>query len=801
MASEKAPSPLRAVYVTGTIDTFFSDISIRQVYKNESAGPIEAVFRFPLPEGAAVIGWEARVGDRRIAGVIREREKAAEEYSAAIAGGHGAYLLEREAPDVFTASAGNLLAGQEAELALSYVCELPMTADGAARFTLPTTIPAKYTPARTAPEEAAAVNPLGVAPHVPYAMSLELHVVAPAPIASIASPTHAPDLEVTVAGREGRVRLARAVPMDGALVLEVAHAAPRAPHAWAERAEDGSACLALCLCPEFEAGAPPAPGEFLFLVDRSGSMAGSKMEQTKNALQIMLRALPPGSAFDLVGFGSSFRRLFAAPAPYGDASLAEAARAVAALQADLGGTELLAPLRALLAAPAPAGRPRHLFLLTDGEVSNTEECIAAVRAAPAGTRLFALGIGAGASEHLVNGLARAGRGHAAFIADGERVEGAALGQLRRALLPALASGLDWGLPAPRRPRRPPRRPRGERLLAYALLPPARGPPASSPSPPAAPPAPSPSPWPCPRGAGGAGDGAGGAGGGAGAEEAPDGRRRGGASSSSASATRSPRARRPSSPSSAATERERERPAPSRRRACAGALPEGRLAAGGDAAVDAVMLQEQCEELEVEAAEFKRSAARLKRSDAHCRTLVRATSSARPKGAPGLAGSAAAALASAVASVGGLFRKKERGAAGPPSSSPAASPAAARAELNRGTPAGAEEAAPGGRGAEGGRRHDAVLALQAASGLWALTPALAAALGRPSPPSPPPAPRRSPRRVGHAAGARLLEAACGAHREEWGLCADKARRALDALGAAPAPATAWGPAAAAAVSAA
>ena len=62
-----------------------------------------------------------------------------------------------------------------------------------------------------------------------------------------------------------------------------------------------------------------------------------------------------------------------------------------------------------------------MFVLTDGDVSNSEECAKLVRRHNNNNRVFALGLGAAADRHLVKGLARAGRGTAAFTSNNENI--------------------------------------------------------------------------------------------------------------------------------------------------------------------------------------------------------------------------------------------------------------------------------------------------------------------------------------------------------------------------------------------
>jgi hypothetical protein len=69
---------------------------------------VEAVYRFPLPENAAVCAFECEFNGSKIVGKVKEKEEARQEYTEAIKAGKQASLLEQEKPDVFQISIGNL---------------------------------------------------------------------------------------------------------------------------------------------------------------------------------------------------------------------------------------------------------------------------------------------------------------------------------------------------------------------------------------------------------------------------------------------------------------------------------------------------------------------------------------------------------------------------------------------------------------------------------------------------------------------------------------------------------------------
>ena len=462
------PIPLDHVRVEAHVVDAAARVTIRQSYRNLENVPLEVVYTFPLDEGAAVCGFEATVDGVRYVGQAKERDEAFKDYDDVLEAGHGGFLLDEERADVFTASLGNMKPGSAVELSISYVAELAAEGE-AVRFTLPTTVSPRYAPEAdqkgVGPTPAESLNP-PVAFEVPYGFSFEMDVAMSGTIRRAQSPSHPVEFEID--GPRAKVRLAqRTAAMDRDLVVVLEADGLSAPHAVVERGEKGAAVL-LSLLPQFEAATRAA--EVIFVVDRSGSMGGASIAEVRNALQLCLRSLSPGSRFNIVSFGSTYAPLFDGSRAYDEASLGEAAAFVRTLDADMGGTEILPALQYVVQQPPVAGMPRQVLVLTDGEVTNTDEVIVLARRHATAARFFTFGIGAGASHYLVKGLARASRGAAEFISPGERVEAKVMRQFKRVFAPAMTDvKVEWSQAGLKTASgRVPPVFDGERLTVYAL---------------------------------------------------------------------------------------------------------------------------------------------------------------------------------------------------------------------------------------------------------------------------------------------------------------------------------------------
>lgn len=425
------PFPLRALDVQARISGPLASVDVRQTFANPFSNPIEAVYLFPLPHGAAVHRFRLRVGDRVVDGVVKERGEAREEYREGLRRGHRAALLEQERDNVFTVQVGNLPPGEEVSIELSYAGRLE-TDLAETTFRFPLVVAPRYIPGDPLDGEpvghgtsadtsrvpdASRLNPPRLHPGLRSGARLSLKVLVDT--GGLLPQRLACSQHATSVGSS-----------DGTLTVELARADELLDRDFVLRfrlaAEEARPLLLvddrhflLSLVPPRETHVQSAR-DVLFLLDRSGSMGGSKMQSALRAVTRFLELLEPGDRFALEAFDDrveSYKR-----GAFCDASaVPEATQWLSRVDAR-GGTEILGPLTRALDRRADKGRVICVVLITDGQVGNEPEIYRMVQKRAQGPRLFTLGIDTAVNDAFLRRAAALGRGTCELLTPGEDLE-------------------------------------------------------------------------------------------------------------------------------------------------------------------------------------------------------------------------------------------------------------------------------------------------------------------------------------------------------------------------------------------
>jgi Ca-activated chloride channel homolog len=180
--------------------------------------------------------------------------------------------------------------------------------------------------------------------------------------------------------------------------------------------------------------------DVILVLDTSGSMAGEKMDQAKEAARYVVEHLNAEDRFNIVAFSTGVRSFAPSLAPVSSDSRAGAAAFVDRLEA-LGGTNIS---MALLEAFAQADDQRTLTVLfltdglaTEGIVETPRLLEAVAEAAPGRARLFAFGVGNDVDTVLLGSLAQNHRGTTTYVRPGEPLDEVVSGFYAKISLPVL----------------------------------------------------------------------------------------------------------------------------------------------------------------------------------------------------------------------------------------------------------------------------------------------------------------------------------------------------------------------------
>lgn len=464
--------------------------TVKQRFTNTTDEWVEAVYVFPLPETAAVNAFQMAIGERIIKGVVQEKTEAEKTYNAAKSAGKKAALVQQERPNLFTQSVANIGPGESVVVELSYLQAIIFDA-GTFSLRFPLTLTPRYIPGAPLPAEeqdqrlTVGINgwamptdqvpdanritpryrPPGDSGHT---INLTVSLSAGLPITYVQSRSHAISIQQEKVAQ--RVTLHEGVRMDRDFELEWRTASSaQASAAVFTETFDGAGYLQLMLLPPQVKTSSTFPRELVLVIDTSGSMQGTSIEQARRSLLWALDRLRPEDTFNVIAFQSFHTMLFEHPVQATPQNIHYARTFVKHLHAD-GGTEMAPALEAALAG-TETGNMKQIVFITDGSVGNESALFALIRNRLNGARLFPVGIGSAPNSYFMRKAAQFGRGtftHIGRVEDVEEKMGALFDKIESPVVADIT--VQWPGDAEMYPAVTPDLYLGEPLLVTAKLP-------------------------------------------------------------------------------------------------------------------------------------------------------------------------------------------------------------------------------------------------------------------------------------------------------------------------------------------
>uniref|UniRef100_A0A8D3BDS8 von Willebrand factor A domain containing 5B1 n=1 Tax=Scophthalmus maximus TaxID=52904 RepID=A0A8D3BDS8_SCOMX len=499
--------PLSVSDITSCVRGYTLALTASMTYENIEDHAIEGIFIYPLEENSIVVGFEAMISSQIITLQIKDKAKIEDCYLdcsvVTLPGVAGHIVLDEDLErTVLVVNLGIIPPMETVHILVSTSSELSTLPSGGIRVSSPPactprvqrTINEEQGPHDQPPSspqqwltsmlEEEAINSMD------YKFNFQLEIRAPYLLAGVESPSHAIRADADPLARSATsvvITLADKYTYDCPVSILIYPSEPHLPHVLVENGDmtqeeydeylhgrsdfikatkkDSSnerkvdvihrrlhkdilhnPVVMLNFCPNLKSISSDlrqVHGEFIFLIDRSGSMSGVNINRVKDAMVVILKSLVPGCLFNIIGFGSTFKSLFTTSQNYEEEALAVACEYVRKVRADMGGTNVLAPLNWILRQPVSSGHPRLLFLLTDGAVGNTGKVVELVRR----HACFTFGIGQNACRRLVQGLATVSKGTAEFLAEGERPQPKMIKSLKKTMSPVLSDiSIEWLFP-------------------------------------------------------------------------------------------------------------------------------------------------------------------------------------------------------------------------------------------------------------------------------------------------------------------------------------------------------------------
>ncbi len=438
--------------ITGSI----ARAKVKQQFKNSSSLWAEGIYVFPLPANAAVDHFRMIIGERIIEGQVKERVTAKKIYERAKSAGKKASLIEQQRPNVFTTSLANIAPGEEITVEFEFQ-QLLDYKDKSYRLRFPMVVGPRY---HTGQNHSGLTSTENLTHHAPDKTSVytetdltnntnnpvRIHVLLDAGVSlyDLSSSYHRINIIQTSETRYSISTIEKNMVADRDFVLVWKPQLNNNPQLsiYNEKFENDNGDISnytmLTLLPP-ELGhlqQKVQARDVIFVIDVSGSMAGTSIDQAKASLITALDGLTSIDRFNIIWFNDDTDSLFPKAVTATPQYKNHAKRFINQLVAS-GGTEMLPAMELALSKQEIFSRFRQVVFITDGNISNEAELFSVIDQQLGNSRLFTIGIGSAPNAYFMRKAAQKGRGTFTYIGDVNEVQEKTISLFKKLEAPAL----------------------------------------------------------------------------------------------------------------------------------------------------------------------------------------------------------------------------------------------------------------------------------------------------------------------------------------------------------------------------
>ncbi|HVJ68727.1 MAG TPA: VIT domain-containing protein [Caulifigura sp.] len=400
---------IKELAVDARITDQIARIQVTQTFVNHGSSPIEAQFLFPLPYDGAIDKLTLLVDGKEVPAQLLSKEEARKRYEAIVRSNRDPALLEWMGQGMFQTSVFPIPGGAERKVVLEYK-QLLRKYQSLTELLYPLST-ARFTS-----------KPL-------EKLSVRIAIDSQVDIRNVYSPTHAVNIErpdnrraIVTYNRTGDVpssdfRLFYDV-LSGQVGTSVLAYRP-------DEKDDGY--FLMLTTPQLPRSDTPPPAKtVVFVLDRSGSMNGKKIEQARQALKSVLNNLRDGDTFNIVSYEGTVESFKPELQRFNDETRKAGLAYADGLYAG-GGTNIHDALTTALKPLSDTARPTFILFLTDGLPTVGETNEAKIAAAVKGAnrshvRLLSFGVGYDVNSRLLDRLARENSGASEYVRPEEDIE-------------------------------------------------------------------------------------------------------------------------------------------------------------------------------------------------------------------------------------------------------------------------------------------------------------------------------------------------------------------------------------------